>query len=162
MTSSHVEEELADRFIHAITEWVQQLIRMNSLVATDLGLISTDLHCLHVLQQGGAMTTGKLGELVGLSAGAASRMIDRLESAGFVTRARDGADRRKVAVSATSAGLERAAASYGGLTERTRRDLANFTADELRAIVQFVELSLRGVETEAIELAERTTQAEPA
>ncbi|WP_207892957.1 MarR family winged helix-turn-helix transcriptional regulator [Micromonospora sp. MW-13] len=154
-----MDEELTDRFIGAITDWVQQLIRMNTLVATDLGLIPTDLHCLHVLQQDGPMTTGKLGEHVGLSAGAASRMIDRLESAGFVTRARDVADRRKVTVATTPAGLERAGTAYGGLTERTRRDLASFTSDELQVIIRFVELSLRSVESEASALATRGTPA---
>lgn len=159
MESSRVEEDSTDRFIGAITDWVQQLVRMNTLVATELGLIPTDLHCLHVLQQDGPMTTGRLGEHVGLSAGAASRMIDRLESAGFVTRTRDVADRRKVTVATTLAGLERAGAAYGGLTERTRQDLASFAPDDVQMIIRFVELSLRSVESEASALAARGTPA---
>lgn len=155
MATTSVEAELSDRVIGTITEWVQQLIRMNSLVAADFGLISTDLHCLHVLQQEGPTTTGKLGERVGLSAGAASRMIDRLETAQLVARSRDGADRRKVTVATTTAGLERASAAYGGLTERTREDLAAFTPEELQVIVRFVESSSRSVETETTALAER-------
>ncbi len=154
-----VQTELTDRFIGVTTEWVQQLIRMNSLVAAELGLIPTDLHCLHVLQQRGPETSGTLGECVGLSAGAATRMIDRLESAGFVVRERGGADRRRVTVSATAEGLQRAGASYGGLTERTRADLADFTAEERQVIVRFVETSLRSVEAEATALAERGAPA---
>ncbi|MFN3601916.1 MAG: MarR family winged helix-turn-helix transcriptional regulator [Dietzia sp.] len=143
----------ADRLIDAITEWVQQLIRMNALVAADSGLVPTDLHCLHVLQQTGPTTAGKLGERVGLSAGAASRMIDRLEATGFVVRARDTTDRRRVTVSATDAGLQRAGSAYGGLTARTRKDLEGFSASELAVLTRFTEQSLRTVESAASNLA---------
>lgn len=143
----------SDRLIDTITEWVQQLIRMNALVAADLGLIPTDLHCLHVLRQLGPVTTGRLGEQVGISPGAASRMIDRLEANGFVQRARDAVDRRKVTVSATDVGLRRASAAYGELTARTRRDLDEFTASEMSVLTRFVRKSLGSVESAATGLA---------
>lgn len=145
----------ADHFIRVVTEWVQQLVRMNSLVAAGLGITSTDLHCLHVLEQHGETTTGRLGARVGLSAGAASRMIDRLESAGFVTRRRDGTDRRKVTVAATPTGLERAGAYYDGLTRRTRADMARLKAEELQVVIRFVESSVRSVDAEAGRLVDR-------
>lgn len=153
MKESPDAADVGDRLIEVITNWVQQLIRMNALVAASSGLVSTDLHCLHLLYRGQPMTTGKLGEQVGLSAGAASRMIDRLESAGFVERVRDERDRRKVTVSVTASGLTRAGAAYGGLTARTGRDLEEFSGDEIAVLIRFVELSLRSVESEAGSLA---------
>lgn len=151
--------ETTDRFISVVTEWVQQLIRMNALVAAELNLVPTDLHCLHVLQHDQPMTTGKLGDQVGLSPGAASRMIDRLELAGLVVRTRDTSDRRKVTVTTTRAGLERAGAAYSGLSERTEQDLRSFSTEELQAIIRFVELSLHSVASEATALAARVTPA---
>ncbi|SMX77816.1 DNA-binding transcriptional regulator, MarR family [Brevibacterium aurantiacum] len=153
METSSAGSAASDRLIDAITDWVQQLIRMNALVAAGSDLIPTDLHCLHVLQQTGPTTTGKLGEQVGLSAGAASRMIDRLESTGFVERSRDISDRRKVTVSATVSGLQRAGAAYGGLTARTRQDLEGFSASELDVLMRFVAQSVRSVEAAATSLA---------
>ena len=149
----------ADRFIGDVTDWVQELVRMNALVASGLELTPTDLHCLHLLQQDGPTTTGRLGERVGLSAGAASRMVDRLEDAGFATRSRDAADRRKVSVAATAAGLRRAGAAYAGLTGRTLRDLAHFSAEDLEIINRFVSLSLQSVRAEADDLAAGGTSA---
>lgn len=157
MSSPPAPAEDADGLIGAITEWVQQLIRMNALVAAELQLVPTDLHCLHVLHQQGPMTTGKIGEHVGLSAGAATRMVDRLASAGFVTRTRSEDDRRVVAIAATPTGLERAGSAYGGLTERTHTDLASFTPEECRVIIRFVEASTHSVSAELRGVAARST-----
>ena len=48
--------------------------------------------------------TGRLGEKVGLSATSVTRLIDRLERRGLVSRQRDGADRRQVEIHLEAAG----------------------------------------------------------
>ncbi|MGW1376905.1 MarR family winged helix-turn-helix transcriptional regulator [Streptomyces sp. NPDC002446] len=64
--------------------------------ACDLG--ATDLYALNILQLTGAMTPGELGARTGLTTGPTTRLIDRLERAGYVRRAPDPSDRRKVIV----------------------------------------------------------------
>ncbi|WP_406268408.1 MarR family transcriptional regulator [Streptomyces sp. NBC_00191] len=64
--------------------------------ACDLG--ATDLYALNILQLEGAMTPGELGARTGLTTGPTTRLIDRLERAGYVRRAPDPDDRRKVIV----------------------------------------------------------------
>ena len=64
-----------------------------------LGLHTTDVQCLNLLSlESGPVTIGRVGELTGLSTGAATRLVDRLERAGYVTRKRDRTDRRRVLV----------------------------------------------------------------
>ena len=46
----------------------------------------------------GATTAGRLSEITGLTSGAVTRVIDRLEQAGYVRRVPDPADRRRVIV----------------------------------------------------------------
>ena len=58
----------------------------------------SDWDCLDVLDWTGPITAGGLAEHVGLTSGAITGVIDRLEKAGFVRRAPDPADRRKVIV----------------------------------------------------------------
>lgn len=71
----------------------------NQAVADHLGLHPTDLQCLNLLTlEGGPVTTGRIAELTGLTTGSATRLVDRLERAGYVVRERDAADRRKVLV----------------------------------------------------------------
>ena len=62
------------------------------------GLGATDLYALNILQLTGAMTPGELSSRTGLTTGPTTRLIDRLEHAGYVRRVPDPGDRRKVAV----------------------------------------------------------------
>ena len=71
----------------------------NQAVADHFGLHPTDVQCLNLLSlESEPVTIGRIGELTGLSTGASTRLVDRLERAGYVTRERDPADRRRVLV----------------------------------------------------------------
>ncbi|GAB3210828.1 MarR family transcriptional regulator [Nocardia tengchongensis] len=71
------------------------------VTAQALGLGPTDFFGLNLIALAGSMTAGELAERTGLSTGAVTRLIDRLERAGYVRRAPDPADRRKVVVEPT-------------------------------------------------------------
>ncbi|MEV0978560.1 MarR family transcriptional regulator [Streptomyces sp. NPDC049915] len=62
------------------------------------GLGATDLYALNILQLSGPMSPGELAERTGLTTGPTTRLIDRLEQAGYVRRAPDPGDRRKAVV----------------------------------------------------------------
>ncbi|MGK8558139.1 MarR family winged helix-turn-helix transcriptional regulator [Nocardia gipuzkoensis] len=66
--------------------------------ARAVGLGATDLYALNILELSGAMTPGELGARTGLTTGPTTRLIDRLEQAGYVRRAAASGDRRKVIV----------------------------------------------------------------
>ncbi|POX43815.1 MarR family transcriptional regulator [Streptomyces sp. Ru71] len=71
----------------------------NQAVADHLRLHPTDVQCLNLLAlEEGPVTTGRIAELTGLTTGSATRLVDRLEKAGYVRRERDATDRRKVLV----------------------------------------------------------------
>src|SRR5258708_19429477 len=65
-------------------------------VADRAGVSSSDLECLDFLNLEGRVTAGRLAEVTGLTTGAITGVVDRLEKAGFVRRERDESDRRKV------------------------------------------------------------------
>ncbi|MEV0324749.1 MarR family winged helix-turn-helix transcriptional regulator [Streptomyces sp. NPDC050658] len=72
----------------------------NQAVADHLKLHPTDLQCVNLLSlEEGPVTTGRIAELTGLTTGSATRLVDRLEKAGYVVRERDAVDRRRVLVS---------------------------------------------------------------
>lgn len=66
--------------------------------AKAVGLGATDLYALNILELSGAMTPSELGTRAGLTSGPTTRLIDRLEQAGYVRRANDPGDRRKVII----------------------------------------------------------------
>ena len=65
-------------------------------VADRAGISSADMDCIDFVNVEGRMTAGRLAELTGLTTGAITGVVDRLEKAGFVRRERDEIDRRKV------------------------------------------------------------------
>ena len=78
-----------------------ETIMLHQAVADRLGLHITDHKCLDFIYRHGAMTAGRLAELSGLTTGAVTGIIDRLEAAGYVQRADDPKDRRKTIVQPT-------------------------------------------------------------
>ena len=72
----------------------------SSVVADHLGISSRDLECLDMIVLKGRVTAGELAAATGLTTGAITGLIDRLEKARFACRERDDRDRRKVFVRA--------------------------------------------------------------
>ena len=75
-----------------------ETIMFHQAIADELGLYITDHKCVDIIHRFGAMPAGRLGEMTGLTTGAITGMIDRLEKAGYVKRANDPKDRRKTIV----------------------------------------------------------------
>ena len=78
--------------------YLSAVVLHGQAAAEAVGLNSTDLYALNLLALTGPMTSGDLAEHTGLTTGATTRLIDRLERAGHVRRRADPADRRKVIV----------------------------------------------------------------
>lgn len=66
--------------------------------AARIGMTVTDIEVLNLLESAGPATAGQLADLTGLTTGAVTGMINRLEEAGFVCRERDPSDARRVIV----------------------------------------------------------------
>lgn len=73
----------------------------HTAVAELIGLSPGDYKCLDLLMRSpGPLTATALARLCGLTTGAVTGVVDRLERAGYAVRTRDAADRRRVRVSA--------------------------------------------------------------
>src|SRR6516164_10330210 len=73
-----------------------QGVLFGQTVANAIGISGSDLDCLDFVNLEGRVTAGRLAEVTGLTSGAITGVVDRLEKAGLVRRERDEADRRKV------------------------------------------------------------------
>lgn len=73
----------------------------------DVGVNPTDLGALCLLLLHGPAPAGRLAELTGLTTGAITGVVDRLEKGGFVHRELDAADRRKVIVVPDAGAVDR-------------------------------------------------------
>src|SRR5262245_35231306 len=125
-----------------VAEAVARFQRATELVdeaaARYLVINRTDLRCLALLYARGAMPAGQLGAAMGLSPGATTAAIDRLERAGYVRRLRVAEDRRVVRVELTSEMGARVADIYGPLVSEGAAGLARYGDAELRLLRDFL------------------------
>jgi DNA-binding MarR family transcriptional regulator len=105
-----------------------------------LGINRTDGRCIDLLEQYGPMAAGELARASGLTTGAITTLLDRLERVGFVRRLPDPNDRRKVMVEITEKTRHEIHEVFGPLAEEGWRHLEQFSDDDLAAIVAFAEL----------------------
>jgi DNA-binding MarR family transcriptional regulator len=94
-------EEIIQAINEKFREMSTETIMFHQAVADILGLHVTDHKCLDFIYRFGAMPAGMLAELTGLTTGAVTGIIDRLEEAGYVRRTNDPKDRRRTIVEPT-------------------------------------------------------------
>lgn len=116
--------------------------RLSEIFAERHQMHHTDLRALvavlHAEQRGEPLTPGELGAEVGLSSGATTALIDRLERGGHLRRIRGDRDRRRVRLHYDPAGLALAQDFFGPLGAPSKQVMDGFTPDELDTVARFL------------------------
>jgi DNA-binding MarR family transcriptional regulator len=107
-------------------------------VAKKFKLSRTDMRCLELLGRLGPMTAGQLSDESGLSTGAVTFLLDRLELAGMVKRRRDTDDRRRVWVELVPAAQKRLQHAQQPIVEEMKQVTQRFKAEELAIVRDFM------------------------
>lgn len=127
-----------------IEEWSQEIQRAGTLtvlhtnaVATQIGLSATEFEAIDVISRNQPITAGQLALACGLTTGAVTGLIDRIEAAGFVERRKDPKDRRKVLlVPVENSELStKVRALYQPISEGYMEIANKFTAEELNFLI---------------------------
>ena len=127
---SEVAEELR---LSAVTNDIA-----DQVVADYLGLNRTDMRCLDIIERLDGVSAGRLASEAGLSTGAVTTVLDRLERAGYARRVQDPGDRRRVLVELTPAARRELQQLYAPLTNATMRQLEGYTTDEVSLVRDFM------------------------
>jgi DNA-binding MarR family transcriptional regulator len=144
--------------IQAINEKFREMstetIMFHQAVADILGLHVTDHKCLDFIYRFGAMPAGRLAELTGLTTGAITGIIDRLEEAGYVRRTNDPKDRRRTIVEPTrNKKLERKIeVLFIPLRDRMHKLLSSYSDSELTFLLDATTEMLEQTREESIKL----------
>lgn len=134
---SRDKRQVYDELIDEVRRSQNATARFDQAVADKLGLNRTDLRCIDVLQREGPVTAGRLAQQTGLSTGAMTTALDRLERSGYARRVRDSGDRRRVLVELTPQATE-IAALYGEHAAYAERLYHRHTLEQLKLLLQFV------------------------
>lgn len=107
-------------------------------VADRAGISSSDLECLDFLNLEGRVTAGRLAEVTGLTTGAITGVVDRLEKAGFVRRERDESDRRKIFIAIVPENAAKIGKFYEHMQRAILKDWESYSDAELRLLLRFM------------------------
>ena len=158
MSRQSPKREIFVQLIDEIRRSQNATDRFDSAVADALGLNRTDMRCVDAIEREGPLTAGQLAEATGLTSGAMTTALDRLERAGFVQRVRDAEDRRRVLVKLTEGARASADQFYAGHLAMSERLFREHTAEELELMLGVTRFGRRFNEERAAEVEEQNRE----
>ncbi|MFJ9415667.1 MarR family winged helix-turn-helix transcriptional regulator [Streptomyces sp. NPDC101227] len=136
MTDPH-RARLYDELSMESRRYLAAYVLFNQAVADHLGLHPTDVQCLSLMTADpGPLTVKQIADMTGLTTGSATRLVDRLERGGYVVRAPDQQDRRRVLVTTVPDRLARVTALWDDLGGAWQALLDDHTDAELEVITR--------------------------
>ena len=128
-----------------------QTVFLHEAIARTAGLSATDTKCMDLILRAaeGGVTAGYLSGKSGLTTGAITHILDRLERGGFVERVRDTRDRRKVFVKVREERLKDLAPKYEAIGKAYLEMLGQYDDEQLELICEYLEKTAEVSEREA-------------
>ncbi|MCK9795293.1 MarR family transcriptional regulator [Isoptericola sp. 4D.3] len=131
------------------------VVLFHEAVGSLLGLSAGDHKALGMLRRDGPMSATDLARRTGLTAGAVTGLVDRLERGGHARRERDPADRRRLVIAASAEPPPEVAEAFAGLGQGMADVTARFTPEELTAVARWVELTTATLRAQVDAIAHR-------
>jgi DNA-binding MarR family transcriptional regulator len=114
-------------------------VLLHAVIAERLGLNPSDHKCADLLlSETGVCTPGRMAEQTGLSTGAITGVLDRLERAGFVVREADPNDRRRTLVRLTPERMPNMERIFAPLSDGMERLCGRYTTEQLKLVLKFM------------------------
>jgi DNA-binding MarR family transcriptional regulator len=157
--------ELLRELEHAMRKSSAQGTIYASAVADSAGVSTSDMDCMDFLNLEGRMTAGRLAELTGLTTGAITGVVDRMEKAGLVRRERDAEDRRKVFIVPATESMARLGRLYEPLKRAMEQQSGRYSDAELRLLLRYASESYQSIlaaTTQLKAMVEGSPKAKPA
>jgi len=152
--------ELGYEILKSIRRILRKVSEHSRTLAQSTGLTVPQLLCLRAIQNLGVegdVTVVAVADRVRLASATVSRILDRLERAGFVVRERMSQDRRKVAVRLTPLGVERLRDLPQPLHEQFIRRVEALPTAELEVLLASLDRVVAMMEADKLDAAPMLT-----
>lgn len=135
--STHAD--LKKRALNAVREYGVHLTQFRSAMNEWVGLNATDMECLRLLFLKGVSTPSELARHTGLTSGATTAMLDRLEKADLIERRPNPGDRRGTLILPAQSSAEKAASWFESARKAQDELISGYSEKELEIIVDVFE-----------------------
>jgi DNA-binding MarR family transcriptional regulator len=129
-----------------------QMTLYRNIIFEKLAVNGTDMECLGFLLSKRISTPTELAKYTGLSSGATTAMLDRLEKGGFIERRPNPDDRRGTLIVLAKSGAEKVAPWFAPVGEAQNELISNYSEKELQLISDFFERYAKIWEQERVKL----------
>lgn len=131
-------DQVIQQFRNASRQYSDNSIFMHEAIARKAGLTGSDHKYLGLILQHQSLTAGELAKLTGLTTGAVTGLVDRLEKKKLLKRQFTKDDRRKVMiVPNVENSMQLLQPLFGELQEKTAELIASFSVTEIQTIERY-------------------------
>jgi len=138
MTNS-TKTDLQKRALIAVREYGVHLTLFRNAISEWAGFNVTDIECLRLLFLKGVATPTELARHTGLTSGATTAMLDRLEKAGLIERHPNPDDRRGTLITPEKSASEKMAAWFESARKAQAELISSYSESELEIIADVFE-----------------------
>lgn len=138
MTKS-TKTDLKKRALMAVRDYGVNLTLFRNAMSEWAGLNVTDMECLRLLFQKGIATPSELARYTGLTSGATTAMLDRLEKAGLIERRPNPDDRRGTLIAPAQSSAAKAASWFESARKAQDELISKYSENELEIIADVFE-----------------------
>jgi DNA-binding MarR family transcriptional regulator len=118
-------------------EYSAESIAFRSKIADSADLTALEMECLDFIVRNGSANAGELVEVSGLTSGAITGLIRRLEARNYVSRREDQTDKRKTIVAPNLGKLRKIGKAYEKFGKKGSELLASFSEAELTVLARY-------------------------
>jgi DNA-binding MarR family transcriptional regulator len=134
-----IKLDLKKRALSAVRDYGVQLTLFRNAMNEWVGLNATDMECIGLLFLKGVSTPSELARHTGLTSGATTAMLDRLEKAGLIERRPNPDDRRGTLIVPAKSSAEKAAAWFASARKAQDELISSYSEKELEMIADVFE-----------------------
>lgn len=124
--------------IHLVRGYSTAAVLFHHAIAERLGLGPSDHKCLDLIRERGSMTASELAAITGLTSGAVTGVVARLERAGYLVREPDPDDGRKQTLSPAPERLQEIRQIFDPIQKDAAELLQGFEPRQLATIAEFL------------------------
>ena len=129
---------LVRQVIGAVRDYNFSNVLFRNTIVEKLGVNITDWECLGLLLQKGVSTPTELSKHTGLTSGATTAMLDRLERSGIIERRRNPEDRRGTLIVIDKEKAAEIATILASAISAQEQLFSDYTAKELEFLSDFI------------------------